>query len=86
MDKVKLRCRCKETIEPDLLNAQDALVKLEDIKQKIAFMADAVISWPAKACDPDDDEIMGADLIFKDIMKQIDDIGNSLETHIKQAK
>ena len=35
---------------------------------------------------PDDDEIMGADLIFKDIMKQIDDIGSSLETHIKQVK
>jgi hypothetical protein len=66
------------------LTPEDALEKLEKLRSKIAFMADAVTSWPAKACDPDEDEIMGAVFTFKDITRQIDEIGEVFAAHLNK--
>ena len=68
------------------LKPQEAILRLEEVQDKIAFIADAVISWPEKSIDPDDTVIMGAVSLFKDIIEQIDEIGEAFQKYLNKTK
>jgi len=68
------------------LKPQEAILRLEEVQYQLAFIADSVIRWPERQVDPDDDVIRGADSMFTDMVRQIDEIGEAFQQHLNKTK